>query len=204
MKRIEFMLAVIAVVVATAMAAAAQADSLGDYARNVRKEKRSPAKKVYTNDNLPSTASISVVGPLAPSPEEKPAAKPQDEKSKRDKDKDKDQKGSKTSENKAPQDEQGWRDQLDAQKKKTVDLEHELDLLQREYKLRVADWYGDAGTQMRDQKKWADEETKFRTDIADKQKQVEESKAQLQDMEEQARKAGMASSVSESPAAVSQ
>ena len=202
MRRIGFMLAVGAVVVASALGAAAQSESLGDYARAVRKEKRPPAKKVYTNDNLPSTASISVVGPPAPSPEEKPAAKPQDEKSKPDKDKD--QKGSKTSENKAPQDEQGWRDQLDSQKKKIADLEHELDLLQREYKLRVADYYGDAGNQLRDPKKWAEEDAKYRTDLADKQKQIEEAKAQLQDLEEQARKAGMPSSVSESPAPVSQ
>ena len=40
-------------------------------------------------------------------------------------------------------------------------------------------------------KKWAEKETKFRADIADKQKQLEDAKAQLQDMEEQARKAGM-------------
>lgn len=202
MKRIEFMLAVIAVVVATAMAAAAQAGSLGDYARAVRTEKRPPAKKVYTNDNLPSTASISVVGPPPASTEEKPAAKPQDEKPKADKDQD--QKEGKSSENKAPRDEQGWRNQLDAQKTKIADLTRELDLLQREYKLRVADYYADAGTQLRDPKKWAEEDAKYRADVAEKQKQLEEAKAQLQDMEEQARKAGVSSSSSESSATVSQ
>lgn len=202
MKRIEFMLAAFVVVVATAMAAAAQADSLGDYARTVRQDKRPPAKKVYTNDNLPSTASISVVGPPPASPEQTPAAKPQDENAKPAKDKD--QKESKTSENKAPQDEQGWRDRLAAEKKKIADLEHELDLLQREYKLRIADYYADAGNQLRDPKKWAEEDTKYRADIADKQKQVDEAKAQLQGTEEEARKAGMSSSVSEAPATVPQ
>ena len=202
MKRIAFMLAVTAVVATMAMAAAAQDSSLGDYARAVRQEKRPPAKKLYTNDNLPTTASISVVGSTATNPEEKPAAKPQDEKPKADKDKD--QNESKTTENKAPQDEQGWRDQLNAQKKKIADLDRELDLVQREYKLRVTEYYADAGNQLRDPKKWAEEDAKYRNDIADKQKQAEEAKTQLQDMEEQARKAGMSSSVSESPAPVSQ
>jgi len=195
MKRIEFLLAVIAVMAATAMAAAAQSDSLGDYARTVRSEKRPAAKKVYTNDNLPSNASISVVGPPPPSPAEKPAAKPQDDKSKTDKDKD--AKASKTSENKTPQDDQGWRDQLDAQKKKIAGLEHELDLMQREYKLRIANYYADAGNQLRDQKAWAEEDAKDRSEIAEKQKQVDEAKAQFQDLAEQARKAGVSSSAAE-------
>jgi len=191
MRRIGFMLAVGAVVVASAVGAAAQSESLGDYARAVRKEKRPPAKQVYSNDNLPTSASISVVGSPTESTQEKPADKPQDEKQKQP------PKDSKAEETKAPQDEQGWRDQLSEQKKKVSDLEKELDLLQREYKLQVADYYADAGTQLRDSKKWAEEETKFRADIAEKQKQLDEAKAKLQDTEEQARKAGMPSSVSE-------
>jgi hypothetical protein len=191
MKRIEFMLAVSAVVLASAMGAAAQSESLGDQARAVRKEKRLPAKKVYTNDNLPTSASISVVGPLAESSEEKREAETPDEKEKQP------QKESKTAEQRGPQDEQGWRDQLSEQKKKIADVEHELDLLQREYKLMVADYYADAGTQLRDQKKWADDDAKYRADIAEKQRQVDELRNQLQEMEEQARKAGMSSSVSE-------
>jgi predicted RNase H-like nuclease (RuvC/YqgF family) len=198
MKRIAFMLAVLAVVAATAMAAAAQSDSLGDYARAVRKEKRPPAKMLYTNDNLPSTAAISVVGPPAASTEQNPAAKPSDEKPKAD------QKEGKTTENKTPQDEQGWRDQFAAQKRTIAGLEHELDLLQREYKLHVTEYYADAGNELRDQKKWAEDDAKYRADIAEKQKQIEEAKAQLQDMEEQARKAGVPSSASESPTPVSQ
>jgi hypothetical protein len=191
MKRIGFMLTVSAVVLASAMGAAAQSQALGDYARTVRKEKRAPAKKVYTNDNLPTSASISVVGPPAASPEEKPAAKPQDEKEKPA------QKETKPAEKQAPLDEQGWRNLFSEQKKKISDLEQELDLLQREYKLQIANYYADAGTQLRDQKQWAEQEVKYRTGIAEKQKQVDEAKAQLLDMEEQARKAGMPSSVSQ-------
>jgi len=188
MRRIGYMLAVSALVLVSALAAVAQQESLGDYARAARKEKRPPAKMVYTNDNLPTTTTISVVGPPPAiteenpgAAEEKPAAKPQDEKAKAE------QKEGKTSENKAPQNEQEWQDQMSAQKKKIVDLEHDLDLAQREYKLQVAQYYADAGTQLRDQKAWAEQEAKFRADFADKQKQIDEAKAGLQDMEEQQR-----------------
>jgi len=191
MRRIEFMLAVGAVVVASALGAAAQSESLGDAARVARKEPRPPAKKVYTNDNLPTSASISVVGAPRGEAEPKPAAKPADEKPKPP------QKDSKAEEKKASQSEPTLPDQLSEQKKKIADLEKELDLLQREYKLQVADYYADAGTQLRDPKKWAEGETKFRADIADKQKQLEDAKAKLQDTEEQARQAGMPGSISQ-------
>jgi len=187
MKRIGCKLAVSVVVVASAQAAGAQSESLGDYARAARKQKRPAAKMVYTNDNLPTTTIISVVGPSATT-DENPAEKLQDEKEKQE------QKEGKTSENKAPQGEQEWQDQISAQKKKIADLERELDLLQREYKLQVANYYADAGTQLRDRKDWADQEAKFRADVADRQKQISEAKAQLQDLEEQARKAGVSSS----------
>jgi hypothetical protein len=187
MRRILFMLAAGAVVVASALGAAAQSESLGDAARAARKEPRPPAKKVYTNDNLPTSASISVVG----SPAEEAEAKPPEDKPKPP------QKETKAEEKKAPQGEEGWRDQFSEQKKKIGDLEKELDLLQREYKLQVADYYADAGTQLRDPKKWTEAETKFRADIADKQKQLDDAKTKLQETEEQARQAGMPGSISQ-------
>jgi len=192
MRRIGCMLTVSAGMAVCALAAVAQQESLGDYARAARKEKRPPAKMVYTNDNLPTTTTISVVGPPPATAEEKPAAaadnpaaKSQDEKEKADqKEGDKE---SKTPENKAPQTEQEWQDQMSVQKKKIADWEHEVDLEQREYKLQVAEYYADAGTMLRDQKDWAEREIKFRANIADKQKQIEAGKAELQDMEEQQR-----------------
>jgi len=191
MRRIACMLAVGAVVLAFAPGGTAQSESLGEVARAARMEKRPPAKKVFTNDNLPVDTTISVVGSPAESTEQKSAAKLEEAKGQPA------QKESKTPENKAPQDERGWRDQLSEQKKKIDALEHELDLLQREYKLQIAQYYADVGSQLRDQKKWAEDDVKYRADIAEKQKQLEDAKAQLQDMQEQARKAGMPSSVSE-------
>ena len=191
MKRIELLLAVSAVVLASALGAVAQSDSLGDYARAVRQEKRPAAKMVYTNDNLPTNTTISIVGPPPASTEEKPAPKAQDDKAKTA------AKEGSAAENKAPQAEEQWHDQLSAQKKKIADLAHDLDLLQREYKLQAAEFYADAGSQLRDPKKWAEDDAKFRTDIADKQKQLDDAKAQLQEMEEQARQAGVGSAVAE-------
>src|SRR6059058_3169487 len=49
--------------------ASAQSQSLGDYARSVRKDKKSTGEKHYDNDNLPRTDKISVVGNAAPEPE---------------------------------------------------------------------------------------------------------------------------------------
>jgi len=192
-------LAVSVVMLASATLAAAQNESLGDYARAARKEKRPAAKLVYTNDNLPTSTTISVVGPpLAseekPAAEEKLAAKPSEDK---EKSAPKEAKEIKPSETPAPQNEQGSQDQIAAQKKTVADLAHELDLLQREFKLQVANYYADAGNELRDQKNWLDQETKFKSDIADKQKQLDDAKTQLQEMEEQARKAAPSGSLTE-------
>jgi hypothetical protein len=203
MKRIEFMIAVSVSVFALMAGAAAQSDSLGDYARAARKEKRPPAKKMYSNDSLPNSGCISVVGGASAANSEQaehdqaaaPTAEEQKPKSS-DTQKAKAQKAE-AAEKKEPQDEQEWREEISAQKKKIADLEHELDVTQREYKLLVADYYADAGTQLRDQKKFGDEEVRYRADMADKQKQIDEAKSRLQDMEEEARKAGMPSSVAE-------
>jgi hypothetical protein len=201
MKRIEFMLAVSFAMFAFVAGAAAQSDSLGDYARAVRKEKRPVAKKSYTNDNLPNSASISIVG--APDPAgvqdnqqgEAPAAKLPDDKSKQDKGKA--QKEDSAVEKKTPQDDKEWAGQIADQKKHIADLEHELELLQREHNLRVADYYGNPSYGLAEQKKWLDDETKSRAEIADKQKQVDQAKAELQEMEEGARKASVTSSPAE-------
>ena len=199
MRRIGYMLAIGAVVAVCALGAVAQEESLGDAARAARKEKRPPAKMVYTNDNLPTNTIISVVGPPPVVTEEKPAsdekpaaAEKSPAKLSDDKDKEKPvlkegEKETKVAETKTPQTEQEWQELMSAQKKKIAELEHELDLDQREYKLQVAQYYADAGTQLRDHKDWADREVKFRADIADKQKQIDDAKAQLKDIEGQQR-----------------
>lgn len=199
MKRIAYMLAVAATMSALALVAVAQSsEPLGDVARASRKEKRHAAAKVYTNDNLPTSATLSVVGPSS-APEEPEKSEAQDKEAKPAKDAEKkdgsDKKDAK--EKSAAADSQAWSAKIADQKKKIDDLAHELDLLDREYKLRVAAFYADAGWQLRDSKKWAEDDAKYRADIADKQKQLDEARAQLEDMQEQARTADAGSSPSE-------
>ena len=73
----------------------------------------------------------------------------------------------------------------------------ELDLLQREYRLRAAAFYGDAGVRLRNSTEWDKENAQYQQQIADKQKEVEAAKQKIDDLQEQARKAGVPSSVRE-------
>jgi hypothetical protein len=160
--------------------------SLGDYARKVRKDpgaaKAKP--KVFDNDNLPTTDKLSVVGQQPPAN----AAPPAD---------DKDAAGAK------PEDEQAkkqavwkdWQNKLTAQKD-SIDLAaRELDVLQREYQLRAAAFYADAGNRIRNELPWDKQDAEYKQKIADKQKALDDAKQKLVDMEEEARKAGVPSSM---------
>jgi hypothetical protein len=51
--------------------------------------------------------------------------------------------------------------------------------------------YADVGNRLRNSGQWDKEETDFKQKIADKQKSVDEGKQKLDDMQEEARKAGV-------------
>ncbi len=164
------------------IATVAMAQSLGDVARKQRQEKKPPAARVYTNDDLPTNAPINVGS--------SPAAEKSDSKV-----------AEKTATPGSPEEiaklSASWRAKLDEQKKAIAMLERELDVTQREYRQRVAEFYWDAGTRLRDDRKWADNERKYQADLADKQKQVADARQKLDDMREEARKAGVPSSATE-------
>jgi hypothetical protein len=160
--------------------------SLGDYARKVHKDPAVKAKpKVFDNDNLPSEDKLSVVGaPVAAnagdntsassdSKDTAPATKPEDDQSK------------KQAEWKS------WQEKLTAQKS-AIDLaSRELDVLQKEYQLRAAAMYGDVGNRLRNSTQWDKEDADFKQKIADKEKAVDDAKQKLDDLQEEARKAGV-------------
>jgi hypothetical protein len=169
--------------------------SLGDYARKLHKDpgaaKAKP--KVFDNDNLPTDDKLSIVGEKAPataagaaSTDAANAAAPanppgssEDEKAKKE------------------ADWKSWQDKVTAQKD-LIDLAgRELDVLQREYQLRAAAMYGDAGNRMRNSGQWDKEDAQYKQKIADKQKAVEDAKQKLGDLQEEARKAGVPSSMTE-------
>ena len=91
----------------------------------------------------------------------------------------------------------GWQDKLSAQKN-AIDLSsRELNVLQKEYQLRAAAMYGDAGNRMRNAAEWDKEDADFKQKIADKQKAVDDAKQKLDDMQEEARKAGVPAAMRE-------
>jgi hypothetical protein len=182
--------------------------SLGDYARQIRKNSPSTGKpKVFDNDNLPKDDKLSIVG--TPAADNSSDAKSDDSSSTNSASgentaadsKGSDQAGAakNTSEDQARKDAAAkqWGEKISAQKD-SIDLEsRELDVLQREYQLRAAAFYADAGNRLRNQAAWDQEDAKYKQQIADKQKALDDAKQKLDDMQEDARKAGVPSSVSE-------
>ena len=184
--------------------------SLGDYARQVRKDPGTKAKpKVFDNDNLPREDKLSVVGQTpatisatsteAKAPEAASAAPAaSDAKAATD------AKTPSTSAGKAPDDEAAkqaawkqWADKLATQKDQIDLLTRELDVLQREYQIRAAAMYADVGNRLRNSADWDKQDTQFKQQIADKQKALDDAKQKLEDMQEEARKAGVPASVRE-------
>jgi hypothetical protein len=183
--------------------ASAQSQSLGDYARSVRKDKKSTAEKHYDNDNLPRTDKLSVVGQARPEPdaaEHKDQAPADDQQKPAATDEKKDEKATKGEADKADeQAKQGkeWQKKIADQKNQVDLLTRELDVLQREYRLRAAAMYADAGNRMRNQASWDKEDAQYKQRIADKQKAVEDAKRQVEELQEQARKSGVPANLRE-------
>ena len=224
MKRIAWISTSLIFVAALGLSlASAQDASLGDLARQVRKQKgqAAPTAKKFDNDNLPAEDKLSVVGQAPPEP---PAAEtaaaanndgaPQAKATAAATDgpapgqapasTDSDQKPA--ADEKSPaEDEQaqkkqmydGWKKRIEDQKGQLDLLARELDVQNREYRLRAAAFYADAGNRLRNSGAWDKEDSQFKDQIAAKQKQLDDAKKQLEDMQEDARKAGVPSSMRE-------
>ena len=63
--------------------------------------------------------------------------------------------------------------------------------MEREHKLRQAVFYADAGTRVRDERMWFDQERKYQADLSTKQKALAAERNKLDDLKEGARKAGV-------------
>ncbi|MGH9537160.1 MAG: hypothetical protein ACRD3H_04515 [Terriglobales bacterium] len=179
--------------------ASAQSEPLGDYARSVRKTDKKEAAKKYDNDNLPKTDNISIVGAApettaedanpgaqsegnaaapADSTAVTPEAQPQDDTKKADKEE-------------AQKATDEWKQRFSEQKTKVDLLARELDVAQREYRLRAAAFYADAGNRLRNQGSWDKEDAQYKQQIAQKQKALDDAKKALDNMKEQGRKSGI-------------
>jgi hypothetical protein len=171
----------------------ASAQSLGDYARAVRKNKAEPSStsRHYDNDNLPTSEPLSVVGP--PSAADANAA-PEAGDAK-----------SKSSDQAAPvnpaaadaadaerqKTEDEWNKKLDSQQAKVDSLNHEIDLQQREYRLRVATQYDSESNRIQNAGQWGKEDAQYRSDTEAKQKALDAAQQELNDLQDQAHKAGI-------------
>jgi hypothetical protein len=179
--------AVLAGMFATASAQSQQ--PLGDYARAARKEKEKDQKSArkYDNDNLPVNDKLSIVGNA---PADQPAAgattAPPDSTAAAPKPGD------------TPADRQklydDWKAKIAAQKDQINLMSRELDVAQREYRLRAAAMYADAGNRLRNSASWDKEDAGYKQQIAQKQKAVEDAKRRLEATQEEARKAGVPAS----------
>jgi len=170
-----------------------QEPSLGSYARNARKDKKPASAKRFDNDNLPKDDKISVVGdaaePAAPAPGAQSNVDPSTE------DKPKVQPGQSAEDRQKVFD--VWQQKITAQQGEIDQISHELDLNQREYRLRAAAMYGDAGERLRNQAAWDKEDADYKQKIADQQKALDDAKQKLSDLQEDARKSGVPNSALE-------
>jgi hypothetical protein len=177
---------------------AAAGPSLGEYARQVRKDPGSTSKaKVFDNDNLPRQDKLSVVG--KPEQPENSAPSNQDSSSSNNAAA-APAATSATSSAPATQVEKDaaakqWSDKLTSQQSQIDLLTRELDVANKEYQLKAAAMYADAGNRLRNSTDWDKQDAQYKQQIADKQKALDDAKAKLEDMQEDARKAGVPSSV---------
>jgi hypothetical protein len=166
----------------------AAAQSLGDYARAVRKDKAEPSStsRHYDNDNLPTSQPLSVVGP-PPTADTNAAPEAEDAKPKSS-EKAAAANPADAERQKAAED---WKTKIDEQQKKLDSLNHDLDLAQREYRLRVATQYDSEGNRIQNAGQWGKEDAQYRTDTEAKQKAIEAAQQELNDTQDQAHKAGI-------------
>jgi len=167
---------------ATAGLVGLQAQSLGDAARRIRAQKSSATKakadRVYTNENLPRSTSISIIGGTEPvaatkstAGEAAPAASSADA---------------------AKAEEQTWKAKFAKARADVASEERRLDTLQRELNLAQIQAYTDPNQANREA--FSRNELNTRTAEIDKQKQlVEAGKKAIADLEEELRKKGLPS-----------
>ncbi len=171
----------LAMVLCLAAGAWAQ-QSLGEIARKNRTQKKATSTVKLDDDNMPRKA----MPDQSPETPKDTAAAPEDK-----------EKAKKEAADSAKQQNDQLQQKLKDQKAEISRLQRELDIAQREQRLRAAAFYGDAGTQLRDQTKFAEDSRKQQEEIDTKKKALDEAQQKLSDMQEQARKAGVKSGDSE-------
>lgn len=184
MKRI-LQLVLAALLMGLAVGAWAQDVSLGDYARKQREQQKpaSPTTKVFTNDDVASSPA--------------PAAAPAKDTSDKDTDKSAKSKDKKEPDkvaemNKAAEE---FKTKVADQKTKIAEIQRNMDVSEREFKLHSIDWYTQAGNALLDPKKYKNETDKHNKEMDDLRKQLADANAELEKIREEIRQAGLSSSL---------
>jgi hypothetical protein len=159
--------------------------SLGDYARSLKAKKAQvtkPASTVYDNDNMPSATALNVVGDSSNSSASagnKPDANAQPQNQ---------DDASKVKAGQSSQDREkaygAWKEKIDAQKQKVDQLTHDLDQAKNH----------PASTTTTPVWPYNND---YQKDVADKQKALDDARAELDQMQEAARKEGVPNSVAQ-------
>jgi len=167
--------------------------TLGDIARanRARKKPASTSKMVIDNDTMPS-ANLPAEPPAKDKDKTEGAeARKEDGKAKGD------QPAKGDPQKDAAKGADDFKSKIEGVKKEISQLQRELDVAEREAKLRAAAYYADAGTQLRNQAKFAEDTRNQQEEIDGKRQAIEAAKQKLADLQEQARKAGVPSSQTE-------
>jgi hypothetical protein len=211
MKRIAYVWLAATILASTlTMFAGAQSEPLGDYARAVRKEKKQEkleSGKHFDNDNLPRTDKLSIVGNATQEPAalssdadaQEAQENAQSQKPQTDQKGDDSARMAESKPGEPAKDRQkmydDWKKKISAQQEQVNLLTREMDVMQREYRLRAAAFYADAGNRLRNAGSWDKEDAQYKQQLAEKQKTLDTAKEELQDLRERARKAGVPASM---------
>lgn len=169
--------------VLAAVAVAEAQQSLGDAARKARAEKRGSATVRLEGDgfSVPENqagGSNSSNKAVPDAPDAQPATKPADAQAKKGADAEK-------------QRADDWNAKIDAQRRVVGLLQRELDVATREQRMRSASYYGDPAAQAQNSAKYMEDSHKAQEEIDGKKKDLDQAQQKLDDLMEQARKAGV-------------
>ncbi len=200
MKRIAEVFGVVILTGLLAGMASAQEQSLADAARNHKQQQagKPVATKIFTNDNLPATETISTVGtapsdsaaaPVAsdsgqPATSETNAAAAKDG-SANTKTGDDDKQRQKSWED--------WRDKIQKQKATVEQIQKENEEIERQYKLTTGNYYNSAQQRVFDGAAMTKEDASYKEQMEQKKKAIDDAKQKIDDMQEEARRAGVPS-----------
>jgi hypothetical protein len=166
---------------------APQQESVAEAARKAREQKKAQPKpgKVITNDDLPPTSGgISIVGTVVASAEKGSVEAVTEAAGKKA-----GAAGAKGAEEEEVQGEAYWRKRFAEARGKLRDAQRELDIMQRELNLKEMQYYPDPTKALREQYDRKEINT-YRQKIIDKQKEVEQLRQALSNLEDELRRAG--------------